>query len=464
MAEPRFCYKHPTHIAKRKCFQCNRPLCPNCQLKLDHHLFCGEACHKLYSAAISDRTPTRYGRYALYTSLALLIGGFIYFGLLADAFYNGSEQGTQPNLSQIAPSLPVKTETPTRVEDITITRPINGMKSASQTIELEGRAPQNSVVAAYLNGTLVASTLARSSVYHFPQVLLTKHANVIQTRFYLDNGSSNSSSAIMVFFQEPIRSSTTTDWGFFQNSSDNISRGNLNRKELVLTFDGGSESNSCEAILNALDNQKIRTTIFLTGEFIQKYPDLTRRMAERHEIGNHTFSHEHLTTYAENSKQHTAAELTRDELQGQLRKTEEIFYHTTGHRMAPLWRAPYGEHNLEIRRWAAELGYVHVAWTSNPKNHQNMDSLDWVPNENTPGYFPSMLIKERILSFGQNEPEQANGSIVLMHLGTQREDHDRLDKWLPEIIKTFRNRGYTFLTASELIDHQDLLPNLASNQ
>jgi DNA-binding winged helix-turn-helix (wHTH) protein len=49
-----------------------------------------------------------------------------------------------------------------------------------------------------------------------------------------------------------------------------------------------------------------------------------------------------------------------------------------------------------------------------------------------------------------------------MHLGSQRDPGDRLDKWLPEIIETFRQRGYKFITASELIDHRDLLPNVVA--
>ena len=93
-----------------------------------------------------------------------------------------------------------------------------------------------------------------------------------------------------------------------------------------------------------------------------------------------------------------------------------------------------------------------------------MDSLDWVPSATTPGYFPALLIKDRLLSFGQNEPDQANGAIILMHLGSQRELRDRLDKYLPEIIKTFRQRGYEYITASELIDHQDLLPNAIASR
>lgn len=460
MSETRFCYRHPTSLARRKCFSCSRPLCPECQMKIDHHLFCSELCHKNYSRELAYQRPRRFRRYALYSTVAVLIGVFIYFGLLADAFYNGSDQKNHAAMNEIAPSLPLETApAPRKPEGIVITRPLNGMKSASQRIEVEGRAPADAVVAMYLNGTLVESTVARNSTYSFPQILLTKHANVLQTRYYSDDGSSNASAAIMVFFQDEIPS-TAGDWKFFQNSSDNISRGNLSRKEIVLTFDGGSESNAAERILDTLKKFHIRATIFLTGEFIEQHPEATKRIAAEQEVGNHTYSHEHLTTYAENYTQQTAPHMTREEVQKELRKTEEAFFQSTGTRMAPLWRAPYGEHNLEIRRWAAEMGYTHVAWTADPKSHQNMDSLDWVPNANTPGYFPAILIKDRLLSFGQNEPEQANGSIILMHLGTERKAGDEVDAWLPEIIKTFRQRGYEFITASELIDHQDLLPGV----
>ncbi|MCI0416955.1 polysaccharide deacetylase family protein [bacterium] len=371
----------------------------------------------------------------MYATLILLLSGFVYFALLADAFYSGGDLQVKPNLTQIAPSLPVDMqEKPT--EEIMISRPLNGTKCLSQTIQVEGRAPSNSVVAIYLNGTLIDNTVAREGHYRFAQVPLTKHANVLQTRFYANNGSSDSSSAIMIFNQDSKRAPAENS-PFFQNSSDNISRGNLDRRELVMTFEGGSEANSCAAILKTLEETKIHSTVFLTGEFIEKYPDFTRELAQKHEAG--------IQVTAPTS-------INRGELQNQLRKTEEIFHAVTGKRMARLWRAPSGEHNVEFRKWAAELGFVHVAWTANAATNQNMDGLDWVTNADFPGYFPALLIKDRLVSFGQNEVEQANGAIIRMQLGSKRASGDLLDQWLPEIIKTFRQRGYRFVTASELID------------
>src|SRR3990172_1281218 len=141
MAEPKFCFKHPTYIAKRRCFQCRRPLCPNCQIKLDHHLFCSTQCHADHTASIPLQTRPRYTRYALYASSLLLVASLVYFALLADAFYSGGNQDTQPALSALTPSLPVATETV--ADEIEIQRPLNGMKSLSQIIAIEGKAPQN---------------------------------------------------------------------------------------------------------------------------------------------------------------------------------------------------------------------------------------------------------------------------------------------------------------------------------
>ena len=40
------CYRHPDRPAKRKCYKCKQPVCPECQLKLEGHIFCSENCHQ----------------------------------------------------------------------------------------------------------------------------------------------------------------------------------------------------------------------------------------------------------------------------------------------------------------------------------------------------------------------------------------------------------------------------------
>src|SRR5262249_26334121 len=71
------------------------------------------------------------------------------------------------------------------------------------------------------------------------------------------------------------------------------------RHEILVSFDAGSSDHGATEILDALAARGIHTTIFLTGEFIRRYPDIVRRVAaDGHEVGNHTDTHPHLTTYA----------------------------------------------------------------------------------------------------------------------------------------------------------------------
>ena len=45
-----------------------------------------------------------------------------------------------------------------------------------------------------------------------------------------------------------------------------------------MSFDAGSSDNGAVQILDALSSRGIHTTIFLTGEFIRRYPDIVRRI------------------------------------------------------------------------------------------------------------------------------------------------------------------------------------------
>ncbi|HYB72037.1 MAG TPA: polysaccharide deacetylase family protein, partial [Candidatus Sulfotelmatobacter sp.] len=158
-----------------------------------------------------------------------------------------------------------------------------------------------------------------------------------------------------------------------------ISRGAMEAQDVALTFDGGDESNATGAILDALRSRGVHATMFLTGRYIRRHPDLVRRMlAEGHEVGNHTNTHPHLTSYARDGRHATLPDVTREFLQAQLRAAEESFREVAGRPLAAFWRAPYGEHNGEIRAWAAEAGYRHVGWTRDAAGREDLDSRDWV--------------------------------------------------------------------------------------
>jgi peptidoglycan/xylan/chitin deacetylase (PgdA/CDA1 family) len=230
-----------------------------------------------------------------------------------------------------------------------------------------------------------------------------------------------------------------------------MTRGDTSVREIALTFDGGSEANAAGEILDSLRARNVRATMFLTGQFIRLHPEWVRRIvADGHEVGNHLDSHPHLTTYETNHRQQTLPVVTRDFLLGQLQRAEESFRGLTGQAMAPFWRAPFGEHNAEIRAWAAEAGYRHISWTRGAGTAEDLDTRDWVADRSSRSYRSREEIASRLVGFGGGRPEGLNGGIVLMHLATHRRT-DRPHEILPEILKTFQAQGYRLVTISQLL-------------
>jgi peptidoglycan/xylan/chitin deacetylase (PgdA/CDA1 family) len=218
----------------------------------------------------------------------------------------------------------------------------------------------------------------------------------------------------------------------------NLTQGPRRAKRLLLSFDGGSNAEGTGEILDALKARGIRTTLFLTGTFIQKFPGLVTRMAaEGHELGNHTMHHPHM---APNMR--ADAKWTKAKVQEELLSADRALVKLLGRPMAPLWRAPYGEHTAEIRRWAEELGYRHVGWS------EGADSLDWATPRERRLYRPGDAVLTRLHG---RLARNGEGLIVLMHLGSEREEGDRPADKLGAFLDKALAEGWTFVSATEML-------------
>lgn len=219
----------------------------------------------------------------------------------------------------------------------------------------------------------------------------------------------------------------------------NLLRGPRGGRRVALTFDGGSSSEVATEVLDALQARNLRTTVFLTGAFIRRFPELVRRMArEGHEVGNHTFSHPHLAPAGRRDPA-----WTRARFQAELRDTEQAFAALTGRSMAPLWRAPYGEHTAELRAWAEELGYRHVGWS------EGADTLDWATARDRRLYRTGDAILARLRA--RMARQDGDGLIVLMHLGSARPAEDRPAQGLGAFLDASLHAGWRFVPVSEYL-------------
>lgn len=224
---------------------------------------------------------------------------------------------------------------------------------------------------------------------------------------------------------------------------------------IVLTFDAGSSADGAFELLDVLRASGVRSTIFLTGEFIEEHPDVVLRIVEDgHEVGNHTWSHRHLTRWAQQRSHDTAPGVNEPFLRAELQRTADAFERLTGARMSRYWRAPYGEQNAAILRWAADAGWRHIGWTRGART--TLDTLDWVVNRRARNYLAPEGLARRVLDFETINDTSLDGAIVLMHLGTARPPDQRMATVLPHVIDQLSSRGFRFVTVGQMLSSSDV--------
>lgn len=187
------------------------------------------------------------------------------------------------------------------------------------------------------------------------------------------------------------------------------------KPQIALSFDAAWGNEDTANILNILAKHNVRVTFFMTGEWMQKYPEDVKAIAAAgHDLGNHSQSHKQMSKL---SKAQCVEELT---------VPHEYIKELTGVNMC-LFRPPYGDYNDTLINAAESCGYYTIQW--------DVDSLDWKD------YGTASIIKTVT-----EHKHLGNGSIILMHNGAKYTP-DALDS----IITTLKEKGYEFVPISELI-------------
>jgi peptidoglycan/xylan/chitin deacetylase (PgdA/CDA1 family) len=195
---------------------------------------------------------------------------------------------------------------------------------------------------------------------------------------------------------------------------------------VALTFDAGANADGLPAILSTLDSEHVTATFFLTGAFATQYPASVQAIVARgHRLGNHTATHPHLPALSDAA---IVSELAQAQAQIQA---------AGGTDPRPLFRFPFGDRNSHVIAVVNDAGYVAVRWT--------VDTLGW--KGTAVGGITAQTVVDRVLAGARP------GEIVLMHVGSNPDDHTTLDAdALPIVIARLRALGYTFVTLDALRD------------
>ncbi len=401
------CHNHPSRSAKKQCSRCGKWVCEKCAVEKAKKYFCSLNCARPKAVLLKEKSSTAAVAVSRKPSLITFIHGLVTLLLVVFSFWIFSELQSQKRENQEL---------------------INqNAQLAQRVVELQATENQISGKSEKRND-VVKITKANLPISTYEAALKPAKLTPLSLPYTVNNGSSSV-------------------------------------KMVAITFDGGSYANAAGEIMDTLASRNVKSTFFVTGNFIRKYPEVLKRAAqEGHELGNHMMSHPRLTSYAQTKMQVTLPDVTLQTVIRELSKAEELLFSSTGLRFAPLWRAPYGEFNYEICNWAQQAGYLHIGWRQGRSWAENLDSNDWIPDEHTPGYKTPQQFMEKVLNQAQNSTQGLNGGIILMHLGTERKDRSQqVHLYLGQLIDSLRSTGYEVVTVSRMLEESGIDLNKLSN-
>ncbi len=431
------CKNHPATTASYKCYHCRAAICTACRRKLEHHYFCGYSCFLKYKFNHFLRKTKPYGFPLLLGSQIIIFLVFFWAFFQIQHRFNSIAVQEKQQVRQ-------DSEYFDHLKDLLVSDNFSFMETTLQKERvvadhshlLELTCRKDWVVTVWRNGQPVAThVIAKDGPTSIPTPLQYGRNEIRilaldqkQQVAYKDQLYVEYRNARVELFRRSIE------------------RGRTDAKNIAITFDAGSDDSYTSEILTILKNCNLQCTLFLTGKFMEKYPELVKEMVSAgHEIGNHTYSHPRLTTYSQNSQHLILPGITREYLHTQLQKTDSVFFAITGSHLKPYWRAPFGEYNAEILTWAAEAGYLHIYWTG------SFDTHDWVTDESSALFHKPLEVYDSIMTEENKNPYGLNGVIMLMHLGSQR-NGNHIFEILPRLINSIRERGYVPVNVTQLLN------------
>ncbi|MGC5285439.1 polysaccharide deacetylase family protein [Micromonospora sp. DT231] len=177
-------------------------------------------------------------------------------------------------------------------------------------------------------------------------------------------------------------------------------------------------------ILDLLERDKVAATFFLTGKWVQRYPDVTRRIAgnPRFELANHTYGHAAFTGDC-----YDLPLLPVDELAGDVAKTFEVI-------------KPYGGRQTRYFRFP---GLCHDAATLDALAPLGVTVVDGDVVSGDPFATAWKPLVRAVLDHVRP------GSVVIMHV--TEANAAMTDEALPHILEGLRERGLEPAPLSEVL-------------
>jgi peptidoglycan/xylan/chitin deacetylase (PgdA/CDA1 family) len=179
------------------------------------------------------------------------------------------------------------------------------------------------------------------------------------------------------------------------------------------------------AVIDQLDQLQVPATLFLAGKWVERYPDLTRRLAADplFELGSHSYEHR-----AYKQPCYGLGTLPAAAMAGDIDRSEQVLRQFTSH-PSPYFRFPGGCYDAAALRAIAATGVTVIQY--------DLASGD--------AFGTSVrAIVNNVVNNAQN------GSIVVMHI-TGGNTAPLTAFALPQVVSGLRAKGFNLVRISDLL-------------
>jgi peptidoglycan/xylan/chitin deacetylase (PgdA/CDA1 family) len=196
-----------------------------------------------------------------------------------------------------------------------------------------------------------------------------------------------------------------------------FSFGDLQSKQVALTFDDGPVAEKTVAILDILDRYNIKASFFCIGNRVKEHPAIVSRIHfSGHVVANHSYWHG------------KAFDLqTPGAISKELEDTDQIIFETVGVK-PKFFRPPYGVTNPMVAAAVNQGNYKTIGWS--------VRSLDTV-------------IKDADKLFDKVVASLKGGDIILFH-----DFGEATIKILPRLIEHIQKSGLRIVRVDELLNEK----------
>jgi peptidoglycan-N-acetylglucosamine deacetylase len=206
---------------------------------------------------------------------------------------------------------------------------------------------------------------------------------------------------------------------FFVDKIDIVWMGYTNKKVVALTFDDGPDPIYTPQVLKVLKKYHVSATFFVEGANVYQYPEIVQaEIKAGHLIGNHTYSHPHLSQLSEGD---IRAEIM--EADGEIKKITN--------KKPGFFRPPYEELTESILT-ASRAQHKQIILSTITLEHESAKTPQAKAERVTRLAFP--------------------GTIILAHDG--RLNRSTTIAALPYLIERLTAKGYRIVSLEKLLRHK----------